>query len=114
MSFGIIIRSNSRKSFHPHYNRAIGKYIHTREDYMKEMKDKNYVPYDPTVEPKAKPYSPSPWAHSMANQIKNDTDSRGNYKPSGSFLNELEKAGGLKKAPDQIASLDSKAGGFTE
>lgn len=65
-----------------------------------------------TSEPTRKPYQASKWCRDMVNQIKRDTDSKGNYKPSGSFVNELEKKNKTKQPDKQISNLDTKQGGY--
>jgi len=109
MAFGIIIKGKeSRKGFFPHYNSAMGKYIHTKEDYRNEMKKGGYVPYDPKVEPKKKPYKVSDDTRSLVKAIKRQSDSKGNFNPSGSLKGELRRRGALK-TKDEISQIEKKA-----
>lgn len=48
---------------------------------------------------KGKPYVASKWARDMVNAANSMTNSRGEFKPSGSFLRELDRKGGLKQVP---------------
>lgn len=105
------------KRFKPHYNSALGKMIHTKDDYLKEMKKGGYVPYDDVKdsEPKRKEYKPSQWSMEMQKQIRLDTDSKGNYTPSGAFKAELIKRGTLSADSNlkaRLGNMDSSKGGF--
>lgn len=118
MTFGIIISGKNQatksRRFQPHYNHAFGEYVQTKEDYLSKMKKGNYVPYQEAPKQEKKKYTPSKWARDMVNQIHKDTDSRGNYQPSGKFIKELDKKGAfegqkkLKKLPKDIKTT----GGF--
>jgi len=47
-----------------------------------------------------KEYKASSWAREMINSAKNMEDSSGKFTPSGHFLSELDKKGGLQRVPD--------------
>ena len=76
MSFGIIIRGKNQpsqsKRFRPHVNVATGKYHHTKEDYLAEVKRQNLVPYNPEDYKgrKEKEYKVSEDAHYVVQKIK--------------------------------------------
>lgn len=81
--------------FKPHYNHAFGKYIHTKDDYLKEMKRTGSEPFDPSRVPKRdepRIYKPSKWAHDMMRAAKRNTDKDGNVHLSGAMKEELRKA----------------------
>lgn len=59
-----------------------------------------------------KPYKPSSWGRDMVKQIKRDTDSKGNYKPSGSFLKQLDRRGYLP-TKEQIAKTEQKVKNYS-
>lgn len=108
MAFGIIIKGKeSRKGFFPHMNTAIGKYIHTKEDYRAEMKKGGYVPYDSKVEPKKKAYKVSDETRGFVKAIKQQTE-KGEFKPSNSLKNELRKRGALK-TKEELKQIEKKA-----
>jgi len=94
--------------FKPHYNAALGKMIHTKDDYLKGIKEHGLIPQKEAkqiAESKRKEaergYKPSAWAHDMAREIK-----RSGGKPGSAFYNELSKRG---VNPKQINDLKKKA-----
>ena len=98
--------------FHSHYNHALGKMIHTKKDYLAEMKAQGVVPAN-SPEAVAKKYEkhtykPSGWAHEMVNAIKKQTDKDGNVHLGGVVRDQLQS--GLKAVPKQVK--DKQKGGF--
>jgi hypothetical protein len=119
MAFGIIIRGKNQPSenrrFRPHFNRSIcdaknpnGTYIGSYEQYKKELKDKNLVPYDKNdyKDKKEKEYKPSKEAHEAVQHIK---DTKGN--PGGGYYAWLEKKGITK---NKIETLKRNAVKYTK
>lgn len=124
MSFGIIIRGKNQPSksqrFHAHYSQALGKMVHTKDDYLREVKKAGLIPQkeaEKIAESKRremdKPYKTSAWARDMVKEIK-----RTDGKVGGAFYDQLAKKGydlkkinssKNKKRADQI----SKTGDFT-
>jgi hypothetical protein len=121
MSVSIIVRKHSTsRRFHPHYNSALGKYIHTKEDYLREMKSGGFEPYDPNVKEKGiKKHQMSPWVREVTNSIKEHTK-RGKFEPSGRLINEMKRRGCLytKQQMADYAALPSHyqtdKGGFAD
>ena len=79
--------------FKPHFNREFcdkanpnGKMVHTKSDYLSELKKRDLVPYSKPKEKVDPVYKTSKWAHGMVNQIK-----RGNVGQV--FRDELKKKG---------------------
>ena len=118
MSFGIIIKgkNSSRSSlrFKSHFNRSIvsqanphGTYIHTKDQYLKELKDKNLVPYrKDDYKHKEPDIKISDEAHSAVEHIR---QTKG--RPGSGFYNWLEKKGmGLEK----IRGMKEKAIKYTK
>lgn len=115
----ILIRKYTAKPvFHPHFNRAMGKYYHTSSDYYGDLKAKGLQPAS-KEEPKSKrtPYKMSEWGKAMAEEIKNGSKN-GKYKPSDRFITEMKKKGmdyteqGLKKSKKYAEKLNTNTGGF--
>lgn len=119
----VIIRGDGEsKRFKPHMNMAIGKYIHTREDYLRELKKNNLIPQEEARKiaeqkkrERERPHKPSKWAHEMVEELRR---SKGN--PGTAYYKELEKKGygydriqQMKKTSERAKNLDSK-GGFTD
>lgn len=103
MSFGIIIRNSESKRFKPHMNQAMGKYIHTKDEYLKTMKDMNLVPYEKQKEKLEPSLEKTQWAQDMGKRIQS-----GNL--GSSFYKELEKKGyGPEKIKKMNTSLKKEA-----
>jgi len=87
-------RESQSMRFKPHYNNAFGKYIWTKDDYLREMKRTGSEPYDPSsVTPwKMKEYKTSKWAHDMIKAAKRVTDKDGNVHLTGNMKAEFRKA----------------------
>ena len=102
------------KPFPKHFNHALGKMIHTREDYLKEMKAQGCEPYRPESVRKvnSKPYKPSQWAHEVVRAIDRQREKDPNAALSGSVRAELEKAK-TKQVPKEIFS-NGKDGFYKE
>lgn len=99
MSFGIIIRGKHEPSrsnhFRAHYNHAIGKMIHTKDDYLRELKENGLIPQKEAEQIAAakrremnKPYKPSKWAHEMTEHVRSTKG-----KVGTKFYDELAKRG---------------------
>lgn len=101
--------------FKPHYNRALGKMIHTKDDYLKEMKRQGVCPADsPDAVAKKYPrreYKPSAWAHDMVRAIEKSTDKDGNVHLGSVARDQLNAK--LRAVPEDLAKLKDKLkGGF--
>ena len=96
MSVSIIVRKSSNSMrFKPHHNHALGKYIGTKEEYVKELKSRGLEPFKPgqAHQPVTKPYTPSKWARSMVETIKQSKKADGSFTPGQVFKDELAKRG---------------------
>lgn len=117
MSFGIIVKGG--KGFSRHFNRELtdkahptGQWVHTREDYNKEMKKRGLEPYDPSKvkETKSKPYKTSKEAHEFIQSVKNREDKNGKVELSGGQKEWLSKRLSMKP----VKNSNSKRGGFSD
>lgn len=102
--------------FRPHYNIAIGRYIYTKDDYLKAMNKLGLEPqrsaYVKDYTPK--PYTPTPWAREMINQLKNcPKDWNGNPQLGNRFWDSIRNHGGkdLKDLPTHVRQQLSTAVG---
>lgn len=76
--------------FYPHHNIALGKFVHTKSEYLGEMKKKGLEPYDKSfVEPTPKSYTPSKKAHEIVSYIKRNTDKEGKVHLSTKIKEEI-------------------------
>jgi hypothetical protein len=91
----------SDERFKPHYNSAFGKMIHTKKEYLSEMKRTGSEPYrgEGRKTSSAKPYIPSEWAHKMVNSVNHDR--KGKPIVGERFINELKKHG-MKEVPREL------------
>ena len=82
----IFVKKHSgSKAFRPHYNRVMGKYYNTKDDYLGDMKKHKLEPYNPDDVPKQKrkDYKPTEEYLKFAQSIKSRTDKDGNIELSG-------------------------------
>lgn len=90
--------------FRPHMNAAMGKYYHTKKDYLRDMKRMNLVPSNsPDAKPKkyeTKSYKPTVWARDMVRAIENRTDSGGKVHLSTGMIDQLKSR--LSAAPKNL------------
>jgi len=110
-----IIIKKSNNSFHPHFNRALGKRYHTKEDYFKDMKDGGFIPQkeaDAIAEQRnkdnRKEYKASPELRQFINGVKNSADSEGNVKLSDRQIDFMKEKGVSLEAPKALPT----EGGF--
>lgn len=112
MSFNVGKPKESMR-FKPHFNTAMGKMIHTKDDYLKEMKEKNYVPYDPSIDGgKRKEYKIGKDTEQVLRAIKSQSTGE-NFNPSGALKEELHRRGVLKTQEDlhkYKRSIEEKTG----
>jgi len=108
----IIVKKNSEsKRFKPHYNSSMGKYYHTKNDYLGDMKKHDLEPFREVKRDAPKPYKPSQWAHSMANAIQRRTEKDGSVCLSTDMVDQLN---GKLKTKFDPSKLDPKKGGFAK
>lgn len=91
---GIIVKK------YEHFNRALGKQIHSKKHYDEEMKKGGFVSYEKGREDarnardrNQKRYTPSPDALAIMRAAKNRTDKNGNVKLSGAMVDGIKKLG---------------------
>jgi len=109
-----IIIKDHPKHFVPHMNRALGKYIHNKRQYLDEMKKGGYVPQkegdqiaEATQKARRKQYKASDNTRQFVNSLK--TDKKGNLKMSGRQKEYYFRMTGQNKKVDKIRDGE---GGF--
>lgn len=86
----IIVKSKpSHGLFRPHFNLAMGKRYHTKDEYLSDLKRQGLEPQGKVRKVEDKPYVASKWGRDMVEQIK----AQRGKAPSGRFLDELDKKG---------------------
>lgn len=110
----IVKKTPSSMRFAPHFNRSLGHYVHTKDDYLKSMKAKGMEPMTTSENtPNRKEYKQSAWAKDVVKAVKSQTDSKGNFKPSGSLMKELNKTGVTKPLHKHAPlNVSTDKGGF--
>ena len=117
----IIVKGKSSNRFHPHYNRAMGKMIHTKKDYLNGMKQGGFIPFDEarkiaeqTSKAKHKPYDRlSPKAMAIVTTVSQQRpDKKGNIKLSGRTIEAMKEIGAIKPVSDHIPKEVKGQGGF--
>ena len=97
-----------KSNFHPHMNHALGHYVHTKDDYLKSMKEKGLEPFHEAKAQPKRTYKSSDWAHDMVRAIKRRTDKDGNVHLGSVARDQLQS--NLKAVPKDIR--DKLQGGF--
>ena len=99
--------------FHRHMNHALGKEVHTKKEYLSEMKKMGLAPSNsPEAQPKKYPrreYKPSAWAHEMVRAIESATDKDGKVHLGSVALDQLQS--NLKAVPKDLQNLKGKLKG---
>lgn len=78
-------------SFHPHYNRSLGKYIATKGEYLSELKKGNFIPTPKNMReaPPRKEYKLNADTHKVMRAIREQSTKDGQLRPSGTLAKEL-------------------------
>lgn len=110
-----IIVKKGGGGFHPHFNHATGRFYHTRDDYLGDLKAKGLEPFDPRAAgrdgPKRTPYKPSQWARDMGKSISET--SRHGGKVGSMVIDELKRHGvDVTKPPRKDLPTQTDRGGF--
>jgi hypothetical protein len=106
----IIVKKNASHSmFRPHQNEALGKFYHTKEDYLRDVKKAGLEPYKGQVKREApKRYEGvSIEARKMMNEVSYRRDGRPNI---GDRYIEKLKSMGMKAMPKEL--MNKREGGF--
>lgn len=87
----IVKQGPSHRGFVPHFNQALGKRYHTKDEYVADLKRHGLEPQSKSGVRKIEEptYKMSKWAKDMGEQIK----AQRGKAPSGRFLDELDKKG---------------------
>jgi hypothetical protein len=102
----IVKKSASHSIFKPHYNTSMGKFYHTKSDYMGDIKKHNLEPYRNVEAPKSKPLEMTREGRDMCRQAA-AYEKRGE-KPGSRFQEAYAKLG-VAKAPKWA---NTSKGGF--
>lgn len=119
MSFNIIIRSGNSPRFKPHFNRELvdkanphGQMIHTKEDYLKEMKKRGLEPYRPdeVKRPASKKYTPSKECREIVNYVEKNKKKDGTVQVPTKIMDFIQGSSGNKK--ERKIKGNTSKGGF--
>lgn len=105
----IIVKKNQTHGFFkPHYSHSFGHYVHTKKEYLSEMKTRGLEPYNPNQpEKKFAPTKISDSGKEVINAIYEQTNKKGEFKPDGKLKNKLIKMGVIK-SKSEVAKLEKK------
>lgn len=95
--------------FRPHMNHALGKYYHTKEDYLGDIKRLGLEPYREIKRPESKPMVMSKEGCEMVHQAA--AYERRKERPGSRFIEALNELG-IAKKPKWITDAESLVGGF--
>lgn len=109
------VKASKSMRFKPHMNTSLGKYYHTKADYLSDMKKGGYEPYSSKEPPsKVKKYEKTQHLTEISRAIRQQTVN-GVFKPSGELKRELIKQGTIIKHSqyqEMRKNLPSGQGGF--
>lgn len=94
-----------RKGFQAHYNSALDKVIHTRQEYDREMKSRGFVTFEKGQQlaesaKVTKTWTPSKDLTDKLRYIKNRCDSKGNIKHPNDLAPLYKESKIATKLPD--------------
>lgn len=103
-----------------HYNRAMGKFIKSKDHYDYEMKANNYVDFDVAKaqaekynKANRKDYVLSNKAKAIIEAAKNSADSKGNVSLGDRTIKAMKEIGAIKsKKSDIVPKSYNAKGGF--
>lgn len=102
-----------------HFNRAMGKYIKSKDHYDYEMKAGGYVDYDKANEmadkynkESKKAYVLSDKAKAIINAAKNGADRKGRVKLGDRTIKAMKEIGALKDIPESAPKAFHAKGGY--
>jgi len=105
----IVKKHASHSMFRPHYNSSMGRYYHTRDDYMGDIKKYGLEPYRVIEKQKSKPMVMSQEGREMIHQAASYEKRK--EKPGSRFVDAINELGVAKK-PKWITDAESMVGGF--
>lgn len=104
-----------------HYNRALGKKIHSKAHYEYEMKKGGYIPYDEALDiakdwdrnHRRKEYILSPGAMNIIKSLKATADKKGRIKLESRAISALKDIGVDFRIKIDVSKYSQSQGGFT-
>jgi len=108
----IIVKSQpSHSMFRPHFNHSLGKFYHTKEDYLGDLKKNHLEPFREIKREPLKDYKMSKEGREMVKQAA--SYERRKEKPGSRFMKAYKELGVTKK-PKWLTDAESMVGGFKE
>ena len=107
----IIKKQASHSMFRPHMNTSLGKYYHTKDDYLSDLKRMKLEPYRDVEKPKSKPYVMDRNGIEMVHQAA--IYEKRKERPGSRFVKALNGLG-IAKKPKWITDAESMVGGFKQ
>lgn len=107
----IINKQAKHQMFKPHMNTSLGKYYHTKEDYLRDLKKMKLEPYKAVDPRKPTPYKMSAEGREMVKQAAEYE--RRKEKPGSRFIKALNECG-IANKPKWLTDAESLQGGFND
>ena len=100
------------KRFKPHMNQALGKYYHTKDDYLRDMKKGGFEPYTGEAKPRERQKPDTSGTNSVLRAIRDCSHRDGSFTPSGNLRAELVRRGVLM-TKESVQAYRNKVENFT-
>jgi hypothetical protein len=81
------------KRFKPHFNEALGKFYHTKEDYLGDMKRGGYEPYTGEAKAPAREKPDTAPTNAVLRAIRDCSNRDGSFTPGSALKQELMRRG---------------------
>jgi hypothetical protein len=100
------------KRFKPHFNEALGKFYHTKEDYLGDMKKGGYEPYTGEAKAPERARPDTAPTNAVLRAIRDCSNRDGSFTPGTALKEELIKRGVIM-TKESVQAYQDKVRNFT-
>jgi len=100
------------KRFKPHMNEALGKYYHTKEDYLRDMKAGGYEPYTGEAKAPTRTRPDVAPTNAVLRAIRDCSNRDGSFTPGTVLKQELMRRGVIM-TKESVRAYQDKVSNFT-
>ena len=87
----VVMKESAR--FKPHMNQALGKYYHTKDDYLRDMKAGGYEPYTGEAKAQERARPDTRPTNAVLRAIRDCSNRDGSFTPGSALKQELMRRG---------------------
>jgi hypothetical protein len=87
------VKFKESKRFKPHFNEALGKYYHTKDDYLGDMKRGGYEPYTGEAKAPERARPDTAPTNAVLRAIRDCSNRDGSFTPGTVLKQELMRRG---------------------